>query len=247
MLPSQRLKVLFVDSFLKLIQVRASVCPRQRRLQLERGSGQTAIGESRAFGMRWLRQNAGCRDSTGVQSALSGGQGLDGTPSRKKQTWVTVEADLQGEPCLSCRMAYLPGTDCRDRSWRAPLPALLMEWSFDDSGLFVTQETQRQLLSSGDGVSSYSQWYWKRQEPVREFAPKEGFLLTSRSFCSDLQISPEGPAGLALSPGPMSVKAGGNSLPVWKGLPQNPQLCTFGIFLSPPGQVAGLAYFLGWK
>lgn len=74
-------------------------------------------------------------------------------------------------------MAYLLGTeagDCRDRSIRkASLPALLMERSFDDSRLFVTQETQRQLLSSGDGFSYHSQWYKKSQEPVGEFAPRE--------------------------------------------------------------------------
>lgn len=90
---------------------------------------------------------------------------------------MTVETDLQGEPCLLCQMAYLPGTeagDCRDRSLRrASLPALLMERSFDDSPLFVTQETQKQRLSSGDGVSSHSQWFQKSQEPIGEFALKE--------------------------------------------------------------------------
>lgn len=49
--------------------------------------------------------------------------------------------------------------DYRDRSIRAALPAtLLVEWSFGGSRLFVTQNTQRQLLLSGDGFNCHSQY-----------------------------------------------------------------------------------------
>lgn len=108
-------------------------------------------GESRALGVWWLRQSAGCRDSTGVSSALSGGEGLDGASSRRKQRWVTVETGLQGK---SHGISSGDRGWCRDRSIRkTSLPALLMDQNFDDARLFVTQSTQRQLLSSGDGFS----------------------------------------------------------------------------------------------
>lgn len=50
------------------------------------------------------------------------------------------------------------GADCRDGSMAITLPALLMEWSFGGSRLFVTQNAQRQLLSSGNGFNCRSQY-----------------------------------------------------------------------------------------
>lgn len=46
----------------------------------------------------------------------------------------------------------------KDRSLRRALPVLLVEWSFEGSRLFITQDSQRQLLPSGDGFSNCSQW-----------------------------------------------------------------------------------------
>lgn len=168
--------------------------------------------------------------------------------SRRKQRWVTIETGLQGEPCLPRRMVHLLGTeagDCRDRSIRrASLPALLVR-SFDDSRPFVTQETQRQLLSSGDGFSYHSQWYKKSQEPVGICS--KGALTASRPFCSDLQISPEGPAGMALSLGPTSVKRLEEQRASVEGASTVPTALHLWNFLVPPRAGGWPGFFFGWK
>lgn len=123
---------------------------------------------------------------------------------------MTLETGLQGEPYLPCRMACLLGTeagDCRDRSLRrASLSALLMEQSFEDSRLFVTQQTQRQPPSSGNSFSYHNGTRKARSqlESLLRGSPDSFKIFLFGS--PGLQISPEGPAGLALSPGPISVK-----------------------------------------
>lgn len=61
--------------------------------------------------------------------------------------------------------------------------------------------------------------------------------MASRSFCSDLQISPEVPSRPCPFSGPhVGKEAGGNSLPVWKGLPQNHGSAPLEFSCSPQGR-----------